>query len=245
MIEVRHARKRFGKLVALDDVSLRIEPGERVALIGSNGSGKTTLLRALCGLVRIEGTVEIDGVDVARAPERALRTVAYMPQSAPPLDAPVRELVRAYAGLRGLSRERIAAEAARLGLTLDEVERTRVRDLSGGMKQKLLAALSLATDAPILVCDEPTASLDAAAREALFEALSARPDTSTLILCCHRLEEVRGLVERVVELRDGRVVSDARLVAPAPETRPVPRLVVEDERAGERDGSVTVRVRAI
>jgi ABC-type multidrug transport system ATPase subunit len=76
------------------------------------------------------------------------------------------------------------------------------------MKQKLLAALALACEAEILVCDEPTASLDADARAAFFELVQARPRSSSLVLCSHRLEEVRQLVDRVVELKEGRIVSD-------------------------------------
>ncbi len=208
MISVRDVHKCFGPVTALAGVSLRMERGERLALVGSNGSGKTTLLRALVGLVRISGKIEIDGVDVQRHPERALRALAYMPQVAPPLEAPVSELVRAYAALRGLAPRRIEERAAALGLELPAIAKSRTRDLSGGMKQKLLAALALSCDAPILVCDEPTASLDASARAAFFELVKARPADSLLILCSHRADEVENLVERVVELKDGRIVRD-------------------------------------
>ena len=101
MISVHGATKRFGRVLALDDVSLAVRPGERVAIVGTNGSGKTTLLRAMCGLLRVEGRVEAYGEDVARRPEVALRRLAYVPQVAPPLEAPVAELVRAFCALRG------------------------------------------------------------------------------------------------------------------------------------------------
>jgi ABC-2 type transport system ATP-binding protein len=209
MIDIRHVSKRFGALRALDDVCLRIGPGERVGFVGANGSGKTTLLRALVGLLRVDGQILIDGVDVARVPEVALARVAYMPQIAPPLDAPVGELVRACAALRGLDGTRVAARAEALGVSLAAIARTRLRDLSGGTKQKLLAALALAAEAPVLVCDEPTASLDAAARSAFFDAVAARPADAVLILCSHRADEIAGFVDRVVELREGRLFADA------------------------------------
>lgn len=208
MIIVDKVSKRFEKLVALDNVSLTISPGERVALIGTNGSGKTTLLRAMCGLLRVDGRIDVYGVDIRKAPEVALRSVAYMPQVAPPLEAPVAELVRAYASLRQKTYAAVAAHAMQLGLDLGAVARVRVRDLSGGMKQKLLAAFALTSEAPMLVCDEPTASLDAAARAAFFGLVQARPITSILVLCSHRLDEVRQLVDRVVELKDGKIVHD-------------------------------------
>jgi ABC-2 type transport system ATP-binding protein len=250
MIEVQNVSKQFGRVRALDQVSLRIDAGERVALVGTNGSGKTTLLRAVCGLLRTQGRITLDGVDVAKDPARALRCLAYMPQLAPPLDAPVAELVRAYTRIRGIDPAALAAPAFMLGLSLEQVARTRVRDLSGGMKQKLLAALAFAANAKVLVCDEPTASLDSAARAAFFELVNARPADSVLVLCSHRVDEVRQLVGRVIELADGRLSRDLALdallarpgveawaSAPAPssdEPRPnAPlRLVRPDRRAG-------------
>ena len=211
MIHVQSVTKRFGPVLALQEVSLTLQPGERVAIVGTNGSGKTTLLRALCGLLRVEGSISVFGADVALSPERALRHVAYVPQAAPPLEAPVAELVRAHCALRSRTPAQVAERARRLGLELESVARTRVRDLSGGMKQKLLAALALTAEAPVLVCDEPTANLDARARAAFFEEVNARPAETLLVLCSHRLEEVRHLVDRVVELKDGRVVRDAPL----------------------------------
>ncbi|HEX6241326.1 MAG TPA: ABC transporter ATP-binding protein [Polyangiales bacterium] len=215
MIEVQHVSKRFGRVAALTDVSLHIAAGERVALVGTNGSGKTTLLRAMCGLLRTEGRITLGGIDVARDTARALRDLAYMPQLPPPLEAPVAELVRAYCCLRGTEPTEVARLSSELGLSLPAMARTRVRDLSGGMKQKLLAALTLSSRARVLVCDEPTASLDSAARARFFELVKARPADSVLVLCSHRADEVEQLVGRVVELADGRVVHDAAKEEPA------------------------------
>lgn len=223
MISIQRVTKRFGKLVALHEVSLDVGRGERVALIGSNGSGKTTLLRAMLGLVRVEGKIVIDGVDVARHPERALERVAYVPQVAPPLEAPVSETVRAIAALRQLEVAAVERCAAELGLSLAELAERRVRDLSGGMKQKLLAALALASDPDLLICDEPTANLDLRARERFFQLVDARERERTLILCSHRADDVARLVHRVIELDEGRVTSDKyiedRYNEPVPEWR--------------------------
>ncbi len=211
MIRCEHVSKQFGAVRALSDVSLHIAPGERVAFVGSNGSGKTTLLRSIVGLVRVGGRVTIDGIDVALTPEQALARVAYIPQIAPPLDAPVREVVRAFAALRGKTPDDVAGYAQRLGVELAKVAHTRFRDLSGGTKQKILAAMALAAQAQVLVCDEPTANLDAAARKAFFAEVDQRPPDAILVLCSHRIEEVRQLVDRAVLLRDGRLVSDGHV----------------------------------
>lgn len=211
MISIQNVSKTFGAVQALDAVSLELPPGSRVALVGTNGSGKTTLLRAMCGLLRVEGRITVFGADVGKEPELALKSLASMPQIAPPLDAPVAELVRAFCVLRNREPSVVAQRARRLGLELEAVARTRVRDLSGGMKQKLLAALALTAEAPVLVCDEPTANLDPAARRVFFEEVLARPTSSILVLCSHRVDEVKHLVDRVVQLDEGRVVSDASL----------------------------------
>lgn len=211
MIEFIEVSKSYGRVAALRGVSLRIEAGDRVAFVGTNGSGKTTLLRALLGLVQVGGEVRVGGVSVSRQPAVALAAMAYVPQVAPPLDAPVGEVVRACEQLRRLPPLAVARWSERFGLDLEALRATRFRDLSGGMKQKLLAALALAAETPILVGDEPTANLDPAARATFFEALRERPGGSIVVVCSHRVEEVRGLVSRVIELRDGSVVRDERL----------------------------------
>jgi ABC-2 type transport system ATP-binding protein len=224
LIDVVQVSKHFGKIAALTGVDLRIGAGERVAFVGANGSGKTTLLRALLGLLRVDGCIRIAGVDVARSPELALRHVAYIPQVAPPLDASVSEVVRAHAALRGITSDSVAERARHLGLALSSVNPLRFRDLSGGMRQKLLAALALATRAPILIGDEPTANLDADARGAFFAAVAALPADSIVLLCSHRAEELESSVGRIIEFSEGRVVRDAsRPRVEAPDARSLVR----------------------
>lgn len=208
MIRVNEVRKSFGPVVALGGVSLEISEGERVAFVGANGSGKTTLLRALLGLIRVSGSISIAGSDVSREPQAALRHVAYIPQISPPIDATADEVVRAQAALRGKSEDATWARGKRLGLAIDGCRKKRFRDLSGGMKQKLLAAMALASEAPILVCDEPTANLDGDARQSFFEQIDERPAGGVLVVCSHREEEVARLVFRAISMADGRVVRD-------------------------------------
>jgi ABC-type multidrug transport system ATPase subunit len=196
-VELEHVGKRFGAVVALGGVTLAIPAGARVALVGPNGSGKSTLVRVLMGLVQHTGRVRLD-------PDAARRR-AYVPQVAPLAAAPVEELVRAVAAVRGLAPAKIAATAARFDLDLADIGRRPFRGLSGGMRAKILIALALAADASLYLLDEPTASLDARARAAFYALYEEVAADATLILSSHRLDEIRHLVDRVLVLREGRV----------------------------------------
>jgi ABC-type multidrug transport system ATPase subunit len=212
-VELEQVGKRFGRTVALRDVTVALPSGARTALIGPNGSGKTTLTRVLMGMVAAEGVVRLDGQPAFVARARLARRLAYVPQVAPQMAATVGEVVRAVAEVRGLEEAAIAALAARLDLDLAAVRTRQFRGLSGGMKQKLLLALAFAAPASLLVLDEPTASLDARARARFFELAAERAAGATTILCSHRLDEIRHLVDHVVALDEGRVVYDGPAAA--------------------------------
>lgn len=212
-IEARGLTRRFGAVRALDGLDFAIPSGRRVALVGPNGSGKSTLNRVLMGLIGFEGDVRVGGASPRDDRLEVARRIAYVPQIAPALAAPVGELVRALAGLRGVTPEPVAAVAAELDLDLPAVWARPVRGLSGGMRQKLLLALALATPAALVILDEPTGSLDAASRERFFALCTDRIREATLLLCSHRLEEVRQLVDSVLLLEGGRLTYDGPVEA--------------------------------
>ncbi len=205
-IQLANVSKRFGKVHALRDIELDLPAGARIALIGPNGSGKTTLMRVLLGLVHHHGQVLIDG-GPARAHALAPR-IAYVPQIAPQMAATCGELVRAVTELRGILPATVREILTRLDLRLEDIAGLAFRTLSGGSKQKLLIALALAARPELLILDEPTASLDAEARGRFFELQRELAGDATLILCSHRLEEIRSLVDHVVALEDGRLIYD-------------------------------------
>ncbi len=198
-IELAQVTKRFGKTVALRDIDLTIESGAKVALIGPNGSGKTTLIRVLLGLVEHKGRVARSG-----RPEQ----IAYVPQVAPQMAATVGDLVRAVCSLRQMEPRTVEEVAARLDLPLRELAGREFRALSGGSKQKLLIALALAPRPELVILDEPTASLDAEARGKFLALQQELIGDATLILCSHRLDEIRPLVDHVVALEEGAVAYD-------------------------------------
>jgi ABC-type multidrug transport system ATPase subunit len=204
-VELRGVSKRFGRVIALQEIDLTIERGAKVALIGPNGSGKSTLTRALIGLIRCTGEIRLDGhpIDSRGALRRRL---AYVPQLAPQLGASVGELSELVLRTRGLARDQLVGPAAALELDLDRLRSQPFRTLSGGMKQKLLIALALAARPTLLVLDEPTASLDPASRQRFFGLVGEHAAEATVILCSHRIDEVQHLVDQVVELREGRVI---------------------------------------
>lgn len=208
-IQVEQLTKRFGSTVALKDVDLSVEPGERLALVGPNGSGKTTLLRTVMGMLGGEGFVEVGGFPPFGERRNVSKKLAYVPQIAPNISAPAGRLVDLISSTREMDRADVDEICRNLGFDFEQHAQKPFRSLSGGMKQKLLIALALAAQPQLLVMDEPTASLDAEARRRFFEMCRDLPEETTVVLCSHRLEEIRHLVRRIVALEEGRVVADA------------------------------------
>lgn len=204
-IELREVHKWFGDLHVLRGVGLTIPRGRRVGLIGPNGSGKSTLTRVIMGILECDGEVRLDGEDPAARRAELLRRMAYVPQIAPQLATPVAEVLRTLCALRELPRSAVEESARGLDLSLTEISSRPFRNLSGGMKQKLLLSIALASGASLLVLDEPTASLDARSRERFMQLFLDIPKETTVILCSHRLEEIKSLVEYVVSMADGSI----------------------------------------
>ena len=198
--------------VVLDGVSLRVRPGEAVALVGPNGSGKTSVLRCLLGLVPFGGRASIGGHDAVREPVKARTLVGYLPQRPAFGDTTALETLRFIARLRRIPEQRIAPALRQVGL--DQHALSRARNFSGGMQQRLSLAAALLADPPVLLLDEPTASLDKAGqRDFLDLAAGLRRDGRTLLLASHRAEEIDRLADRVIELNEGRITGGPALRA--------------------------------
>jgi ABC-2 type transport system ATP-binding protein len=207
LIEIKEVSKVFKKQKTLDNLSLSIKLGDRIALVGSNGAGKTTIIRCLLGEYIFDGEVLFDGLDPRHNREDVLGRIGFVPQIPPPLRIPVHDLVNYVAKACHSDTEQIAEIAQRMGLDIFEIGKKPFTKLSGGQKQKLLIAMALGRPCDLLVFDEPTANLDPAARQVLFDLLAERADKS-MIISSHRLEEVAALVNRVVEMDRGRIVLD-------------------------------------
>lgn len=211
MIRVDGLRKSYGEQTVLDGLDLEVDRGERVAVLGLNGAGKTTLLQCLLGLVDFGGSISVDGEEVGPAGKEARRRVGYVPQRPPVFDMPVRAFLDLFTDLRGEPLEPVAARMSEFGLPLDEVGEKRMSELSGGMLQKTLLALALGADVPVLLLDEPTASLDPGSRREFVRVLEGVDEGRTILFATHRLVDVESLANRVIVLHGGSVVFDGSL----------------------------------
>jgi len=214
MIEVTDLTHRYGGAVALDGVSLTVDDGEFVLVVGPNGSGKTTLVRHFNALAEPDaGTVTVDGTDVTADPVAARTAVGMVFQH--PRDQLVASTVGADVAFGpenlGLSREeidrRVTDALAAVGLSGFEDE--RVHALSGGQQARVAIAGALAMAPTHLVLDEPFAGLDRRARESVLDRLDERNDEGTTVVAVtHDLRDLVDRADRVVALSDGQVVAD-------------------------------------
>ncbi len=179
-----------------------------MALVGSNGAGKTTLIRCLLGEYTYQGEVAIDGEAPREHRQSVLSKIGFVPQLPPPLRMPVGQLVRFAASLCKADPERMNAVADELGFDARRYRHHPFFKLSGGQKQKLLIAIALGRDSELLVMDEPAANLDPDARHQLFRLLAEKQDKAAMLISSHRLDEVASLVNRVIEMDQGRIILD-------------------------------------
>lgn len=210
VVTVRGLTKKFGRMAAVDNLDLDVQPGEAVALWGVNGAGKTTIIKCLLGLLPYRGQVSLGGFDVRRAGKAARRSAGYVSQELAFYDdLTALEALRFFARLRRAPLERADVVLAQVGLS--EHARKTVRAMSGGMKQRLALAVALLSDPPVLVLDEATANLDTAARRVFLQLLcDLRAAGKSIVFSTHRAEEVLQLADRVIVLNRGRVVASGR-----------------------------------
>lgn len=241
MIEASGITKRFGRVAAVADVSFTLDEGRALALWGSNGAGKTTLIRCLLGVIRFRGSAAIDGIDVRRSGRAARARVGYVPQElAFHDDARLGSAMAFFASLRRVPGKQGAASLERVGLAGHE--RKRVRDLSGGMKQRLALAIALLSDPPLIVLDEPTSNLDAAGRGEVVETLSQlKREGKTLLFASHRPDEVIALGDRVLVLESGSVQRDTTPIELWPTEKPVQVMRLYLKMASETEAANVLR----
>ena len=218
MITLQDVHLRYGRRVALDGLSLHVPAGSAYGLLGRNGAGKTTAIECLAGLRRPErGRITVAGVDMTRHPAAGRARIGLVPQS-PSLweELTPRHHLRIFGGLYGLCGRDLRHAVARCLDFAGLADRATdpVRTLSGGMKRRLALALALVHDPPVLLCDEPTTGVDAAARQGLIDTLRSLRDAGrTLVYTTHQLDEAERLCDHIGLIDAGRAVTEGPLEA--------------------------------
>lgn len=203
-------------LKALDNVSFDIEPGEFFGLLGPNGAGKTSLISILAGLSRAtSGRVLVHGSDVLTDYANARRKLGVVPQELvfDPFFT-VREALRIQSGYFGIKRNDDWIDELLANLGLADKANANMRQLSGGMKRRVLVAQALVHKPQVIVLDEPTAGVDVELRQTLWQFIAKlNKQGSTVLLTTHYLEEAEALCSRIAMLKQGRVVALAQTSA--------------------------------
>ncbi|OQY75205.1 MAG: ABC transporter ATP-binding protein [Rhodocyclaceae bacterium UTPRO2] len=209
-IRIEGVAKRFGSVQALDGIDLDIAPGEFFGLLGPNGAGKTTLISALAGLVRPDaGRLAVMGHDVVSDYRAARRQLGVVPQELvfDPFFT-VRESLEIQSGYFGIRDNAAWIDEILENLDLTEKADANMRQLSGGMKRRVLVAQALVHRPPVIVLDEPTAGVDVELRQGLWSFVRRlNRDGHTIVLTTHYLEEAESLCGRIAMLKQGRVVA--------------------------------------
>ena len=198
-----------GGLKALDGVDLKVRKGEIFALLGPNGAGKTTLIGAVCGLVRPNGgTIRALGLDLSRDWRRARARIGLVPQEMgfDIFDTVLRSVEHSR-GLFGCPADRFRVEEILRALSLWDKRNAQIRQLSGGMKRRVLIAKALSHDPELLFLDEPTAGVDVELRRDMWRLIDTlRERGTTIILTTHYIEEAEEMADRVGVIQSGRLL---------------------------------------
>jgi ABC-2 type transport system ATP-binding protein len=209
-LSVSAMTKRYPRLTALDGVDLQVRPGEFFGLLGPNGAGKTTLISIVAGLVRpTSGTARVMGHDVAADYRAARRLLGVVPQELvfDPFFT-VRETLRIQSGYFGLRANDAWIDEVMANLDLTDKADTNMRALSGGMKRRVLVAQALVHRPPVIILDEPTAGVDVALRQSLWQFMRRlNQDGHAIVLTTHYLEEAQQMCGRIAMLKAGRIVA--------------------------------------
>lgn len=212
MIEVLNISKNFQKTLCLDDINITFQAGDRVAILGANGAGKTTLVRTIMGYYHADcGTILVNGFNPIKDRVRVLESICFIPQLPPPIKISQEELIDYIVKSSSCKKDDIYEYALKMGFSIKEHKNKSFFKLSGGMKQKLLIAIAMAKNNPIMIFDEPTANLDPNGREIFYSLLKEIQEDKIILFITHRLDEIKQFVNRVVYMDLGKVVKDEKI----------------------------------
>ena len=211
MIEVKNVTKKYGKAVAVDDISFEIKEGEIVGLLGPNGAGKSTTMNMLTGFIeQSEGEIIVDGYNMLRKPKKAKREIGYMPEGVPLyMDLTVKEFVTYMAEIKKVNKKERKEKVEKIieQTGLKDVEKKLVKNLSRGYKQRVSMAGALVGEPKILILDEPTVGLDPKQITEIRNLIKDLGKTHTIILSSHILSEVSQICNKVIIINKGKIVA--------------------------------------
>lgn len=211
MIEVKNLTKKYGKNVAVDNLSFTIETGQIFGFLGPNGAGKSTTMNIITGyMAATEGIVNIDGFNILNDPEKAKRKIGYLPEL-PPLysDMDVKEYLEFVAELKKVPRAERKAEVERVmsETNISDVSRRMIRNLSKGYKQRVGMAQAMIGNPDVLVFDEPTVGLDPKQIIEVRDLIKRLGEDHTVILSSHILSEISAVCDHIMIISRGKLVA--------------------------------------
>ena len=203
--------KKYGSLVAVNNLNLQIPQGELFALLGVNGAGKTTTIKMLCGLTKpTSGSAQIGGYSISNDASDIRKIIGVSPQeTAVAHNLTVKENLELMGALHGFSKDKTRRKLQELSacLNLQYVMERKAGKLSGGWQRRLSIAMALIGEPAILFLDEPTLGLDVMARRELWSLIRSLKKTTTIILTTHYMEEAEALSDRIGIMKDGELIA--------------------------------------
>jgi ABC-2 type transport system ATP-binding protein len=212
MIQTQQLSKRYGSLVAVDELSFSVEQGEVLGFLGPNGAGKSTTMKMIAGfLTPTAGTVRVCGYDVEQDPVAAKRQIGYLPEGAPAYgEMTVLAFLEFIADIRGLEgeRRRRGLDGVIGKLHLDRVLAQQIDTLSKGFKRRVGLAQAIIHDPAVLILDEPTDGLDPNQKHEVRSLIREMSSEKIIVISTHILEEVHAVCNRAIIIAHGRILAD-------------------------------------
>ncbi len=206
--------KKFGDLIAVDNISFSIKQGEIIGLLGPNGAGKTTTIRLLTGVFQLENNakIEIFGKNITKNPSKYKKNFGIIPEISNAFsDYSVWQNIKFSGGIYGISKERIKNRSKKLLTQFDLIDKmhSKTKTLSKGLKQRLNFCLALLHEPPILILDEPTSGLDPISVNLVRkQIIQLKNEGKTILITTHDMQEAQNICDRILIMNKGKIIAD-------------------------------------
>ena len=212
MIEVKNVTKKYGNVIAVDNISFSIKKGEIVGLLGPNGAGKSTTMNIITGFIeQTEGEIKVGGYDILKNPKQAKKQIGYMPEGVPLYnDLTVKEFINYIADLKQVTKKEKKDKVKKVieQTDLQDVQNKLIKNLSRGYKQRVSLSGALVGDPEILILDEPTVGLDPKQITEIRNLIKKLGKAHTIILSSHILSEISQICNKVIIINSGKIIAE-------------------------------------